>query len=256
MTTLQQLSEHTWIFPHKSGAFVAQPNVGIVSDGNHTILIDAGNGQSHAAQIKTAVSNANLAPVSQIIFTHHHWDHVFGACVFEATVIANQRSVSLLEQMAKQPWSDAYLQEWEKRDSRRQTQALRIRNAIRGNWSNFSVALPHLVFDQYHTIELPNITLFLQYVGGAHASDSITVRVCEENILFIGDSYYPAPEYERACGEAAEVDLDIMEEFLSSDVETYIDGHNPPFTGRQMRYMVRFAQHSKRRRPAEALFAA
>lgn len=206
-------------------------------------MIDAGNGIPHALAIKAAIAAAKLPPVTQIIYTHHHWDHIFGACVFDAPVVANQRTASLLERMAKQPWSDSFLLERQRKSPKRATQTQRMLNSMGGQWDDFRIVLPSLVFDYHHQIELPTISLTLTYIGGAHASDAITATVENEKLLFVGDCYYPPPEHEREPDEPVEIDLDIMEEFLSPDIKTYIDGHNPPFTGKQMAYMVNFARH-------------
>ncbi len=41
-------------------------------------------------------------PISYIIYTHHHWDHVFGASALSAPVVAYERCYQNLT-----PWTSA-----------------------------------------------------------------------------------------------------------------------------------------------------
>ena len=80
--TLQQVASNIWIFPHDEDANRVQPNVGIIVAGKHTVLIDAGNSPRHARRIMIALDDIQAPAVSYLIYTHSHWDHVFGAMVF------------------------------------------------------------------------------------------------------------------------------------------------------------------------------
>lgn len=235
---ITQLSEHVWIFPHQRDETILRPNIGIIVDGDETILVDAGSGAPQAQAIKEAIATAGFAPVSQIIYTHGHWDHVFGAYMFDAPIIANQRTVSVLKQLQR-PWSEAYLRVlWGEKPARRQ-QIAHMYGSV-GDWEALKIVQPDLVFDNYHTIALNTITIECQHVGGIHSYDSITVWVKEEGIKFVGDSYYPPPVYEQEPGEEELLDLELMDAFMDPQIEFYIDGHNKPFSGKQMQFMVRF----------------
>lgn len=237
--TLKQLSEHVWIFPHTTTETVIQPNVGVIVDGDQTILVDAGNGAPHAERVKTAVSQQNMPPITQIIYTHHHWDHVFGAHCFDAPIIANQRSVPYLERWRRQPWSDDFLHQWWQRDPVRRKQIAYIGQSA-GDWDAFNLRMPTLVFDNNFQLELPTLTVELAHVGGYHAPDSITVHVKEDGVMFVADSYYPPPYYELEPDEEPLMDLEIIDAFMSPEVAIYVDGHNKPFSPKQMAYLVGF----------------
>jgi glyoxylase-like metal-dependent hydrolase (beta-lactamase superfamily II) len=88
--TLMQVAPHVWIFPHDEDPNRYQPNVGIIVAGEHTILIDAGNSPRHARRILLSLDDIQAPAVSSIIYTHSHWDHVFGAMVFGAPAIAHE----------------------------------------------------------------------------------------------------------------------------------------------------------------------
>lgn len=235
--TLTQLSDHVWLFPFVKGVHITQPNIGIVVGKTQTVLIDCGNGAPHAERIKTAVSQHNFPPITQIIYTHHHWDHTFGAHCFDAPVIANRRGVPFLEQKKKLPWGEPFLRErWEKEPPMRDQVMEMLKSA--GDWSTFFIRLPDTVFDKRFEIALEEVTLSLSHVGGIHSIDAITVQV--DDVLFVGDAYYPPPTYEQKAGEAELLDLDVIDAFLSPEIDIYIDGHNKPFSRRQLQYLIRF----------------
>ncbi len=239
--TLKQLSPHVWLFPFEKGENITQPNIGIITDGDHTILIDAGNGAPHAERIKTAVSEQGFAPVSQIIYTHNHWDHVFGAHCFDVPIIANQRTVPFLERQQTIPWGEPFLRDRWENIPRMRHQVMEMLTCA-GDWSQFSIKMPTLVFDNQYDLTLPNVHLECRYVGGIHAIDSIVVEVKNEGVVFVADSYYPPPIYEQEPGEEELLDLDIIRDFLTPDADIYVDGHNKPFSTRQMQYLIRFQE--------------
>ena len=73
------------------------------------IMTDECNGPRSAQKLKTELIRNHLAPVSRIIYTHHHWDHVYGACEFDVPVTAHILCKAILEEQAAKPWGIAYL---------------------------------------------------------------------------------------------------------------------------------------------------
>src|SRR5215813_14470810 len=111
MDTLRQVAENVWIFPRDEDTNRVQPNVGIIVAGKHTILVDGGNSPRHARRIMIALDDIQAPAVSYVIYTHSHWDHVFGAMVFGAPAIGHELCRKHLAEQASKPWSHSYLQE-------------------------------------------------------------------------------------------------------------------------------------------------
>jgi glyoxylase-like metal-dependent hydrolase (beta-lactamase superfamily II) len=101
---LTQLTEHTWLLPHHPNADAVQSSIGVITTLNETILVDAGNSPRLARKIKTELARRNLPHVSRIIYTHHHWDHIYGACEFDVPVTAHVICKSILEEESRKPW--------------------------------------------------------------------------------------------------------------------------------------------------------
>ena len=83
-----------------------RPWLGVVVTNEGTVLIDSGNGPIQIALLKEALATLDAPPVTHILLTHHHWDHVFGSCYLPgATVIAPAETPYLLHVMATEPFS-------------------------------------------------------------------------------------------------------------------------------------------------------
>jgi glyoxylase-like metal-dependent hydrolase (beta-lactamase superfamily II) len=239
MMTLKQLSDHVWIMPFVKDAQRTQANIGVIIGTEETVLVDAGNGALQAAQIQQALQGMGAPPVNTIIYTHHHWDHIFGAYLFDGQVIANQRSVPFLQEKAAIQWGEPFLQERWASAPRMREQITHQRQAA-GDWSELRIVMPDVVFDASHSICAADVMLQMWHVGGVHASDSIVVQVVEDGVMFVGDSFYAPPSYEMVPGEEEAIAIDVIDRFLRDDVQLYVDGHNAPYSARQMQLLVRW----------------
>lgn len=216
--SLQQLAENIWIFPRDRDASKVQPNVGVICTATQTVLIDSGNSPSHARRIQAALDAMQAPPVSHIIYTHHHWDHTFGACVFGAPVIAHDLCQELLTHLAEQL---SKLQESAQHNPL--AQAIEREDAFR-------YILPTTTFARTMTLPLDGLTLELEHVGGAHAADSIVVRIKERGVMFLGDCYYPPPAYQQS--DKQKTNWSMLASFIKEPgFEIFVEGHSSPLKG-------------------------
>jgi glyoxylase-like metal-dependent hydrolase (beta-lactamase superfamily II) len=101
---LKQLSTRVWILPAHPDDDRVQPAVGVVIGDTETILLDAGNTPRLAYELLAELENIKAPPVKRIVYTHYHWNHVFGACVFAAPVVAHRLCKEKLLEFAKVSW--------------------------------------------------------------------------------------------------------------------------------------------------------
>ena len=88
-TELYHLTEKIYAFPGDWARL--RPWIGIVITNEGTVLIDGGNGPIQASEIKMRLQQLNAPPVTHILLTHHHWDHIFGNCLFpNAHIVAHE----------------------------------------------------------------------------------------------------------------------------------------------------------------------
>jgi glyoxylase-like metal-dependent hydrolase (beta-lactamase superfamily II) len=224
---LEQLAPRVYLFPRDETPNTIQPNIGLIELSDQTILIDSGNSSRHARKIQTALDVAGLPPIKTIILTHHHWDHSFGLASFNPSqIISHTLCAKYLREYAQREWNPVVLREEIALNPKREIGNNAIIDAI-SDWHNFRIALPNMSFNRKLNLYFDELRIELSYVGGRHADDSIIVRLPEQKLIFLGDSYYPPPYHLR---EEEDVDLDIpmLESFLEQDYDIYVDGHGPP----------------------------
>ena len=223
---LKQIADQVWIAPRDTNPDTVLPNVGVIITPTQTILIDSGNSPRSARRIMHALLDLDAPPVSYVVYTHHHWDHVFGGDVFSAQIIAHNLCRDLLLKSAAKPWSQAYLQEEIYKNPLLEDSRRAMARAV-DDWHNFRIRVPTITFTRKAEFYLDGITLEAVHVGGQHAEDSIVVRVREAGVLFLGDCFYPPPQHLRQPSDT--LDGDMLERLIDPDIKVYIDGHGDPF---------------------------
>jgi glyoxylase-like metal-dependent hydrolase (beta-lactamase superfamily II) len=233
---LTQLAEHIWLFPHHPDHSVVQSAVGLIATKNESLLVDAGNSPRLARQIKSELERCHLPPVSRIIYTHHHWDHIYGACEFGVPVTAHVLCRAILEEEARKPWGMELLNEEVRRNPKLAVSHNARASAVE-DWDSFRIILPEQVFEKTERIDLDGLSIELEHVGGAHAEDSIMVKVRQEGVIFLGDCFYPPPLHLREPNSGPS--LEMLRRLQSPAYDLYIEGHDQPFTRAEL---LRFLQ--------------
>ncbi|MEL6526625.1 MAG: MBL fold metallo-hydrolase [Chloroflexota bacterium] len=227
MRDLVPIAPNIFIYPRDETPNIIQPNIGVLRRNHETILIDAGNSPRHARQIISVVNAHGLPPITGIILTHHHWDHSFAATSFDVTqLIAHRKCAEKLNEVAKRDWSVELLQAEIADNPKREISNNAMIDAI-PNWHHLQIARPTMTFASTLTLHHDTMPIELWHVGGRHAEDSIVVHLPEQNVMFVGDSYYPEPYHMRAEGDE-DLDLEMLDSFLEVGCDMYIDGHGAP----------------------------
>jgi glyoxylase-like metal-dependent hydrolase (beta-lactamase superfamily II) len=227
MTELVQLSEHVWMVPPAPNKLDIRPAVGVVMSSSQTLLYDAGNSPRQAREIIAALKELNAPPVRYVVYSHAHWDHIFGAQALvdeygdSLDIVAHERCVELLRDYAARPWGLEYVQRVARENPRLRGSYQLLEKLI--DWDNFRIIMPTLIFaDAIHTLHLgDDVEVELEWVGGQHSADSTIMRVPDERVMFLSDSFYPPTD-----GSSSESDPVMMQRFLAEKQQVYIDGHN------------------------------
>ena len=213
-----------------------RPWVGILVTPAGTLLVDSGNGPLHAADLQAALERLQAPPVTHILLTHHHWDHVFGSAYFPtAHVVAHVQSDHHLQIMAGEPWSYDYVL------AKAGTYALgrRVAALMDGaiaDWNGFSVRPADETFTGTYRLTLGGFTVEMTHVGGQHEPDQCIVHVQPGNVLFLGDATYGRGGSER--WDMAALGAELLA-FADRGAEWYVEGHRPPARAARFRQRAR-----------------
>ena len=236
--TLKQLTEHIWYLPHNPDHSAVQSCIGVIATQGESVLIDAGNSPRLARKLQTELARYHLPQVSRIIYTHHHWDHVSGACEFGVPVTAHRICKALLENESKKPWGNEYLSEEIRREPKL-TVSYSARAKSIEDWGRFRMILPEEAFESKKEIALGPLTIELEHVGGEHAEDSIVVKIPQDGVMFLGDCYYPPPLHLRTPDAAPS--LEMLKKLQNDAYHLYVEGHDKPFTRTEL---IKFLQEN------------
>jgi len=207
-----------------------RPWIGVVVGEQGCALVDSGNGPAHADEIKAELWQMGAPPVTHILLTHHHWDHVFGNCAFpDAEIVAHELTQQHLRVMAQEPWSVSYLREKAGDDPIQRTISAMMIQAV-SNWATFRAVPATTVFSSSHWLDLGSVQLSSEHIGGQHEPDQCVVRVIPDNILVLGDATYGRGP--RAARDFAALAAEL-ERFLAPPAAYYVEGHRAPATAQQ-----------------------
>lgn len=224
---LEQLTSSVWILPAHPDDDKVQPAIGAVIGKTQTILIDAGNTPRLAQHLLEELESIKAPPVRQIIYTHHHWDHVFGACVYNAPAVAHVLCKEKLQKFDRESWNEQALQELVERGDIRAESAKIINEGV-DNWNAFRLVLPKKTFEATEVLEGEGYRLELTHIHSKHSPDSVVVNVLGENVMFVADAFYPAPLRQEPNDRT--LDRNVLEFMLASPCTQFVHGHGEPLT--------------------------
>ncbi|WP_255509832.1 MBL fold metallo-hydrolase [Micromonospora sp. AP08] len=144
--TLRHLAGRVWLFPGDPDPFAVRPTVAVVADDRGSVIIDAGQSPAHAREVQAALAVAGLPEPRWLVYTHHHWDHVWGACAWPGVeIVGHESGVALLRAEAARPWSHRYLRE-QVGENPRLGHSFRARALAVDSWDGFAVLPPTRTF--------------------------------------------------------------------------------------------------------------
>lgn len=230
---LIQLSDNIYVYPLNQGI---QPNIGIITTEEGTIIIDSGNSPNHAKKIAESLNKIGAPPVKYIILTHHHWDHSFGTSYFRnSTIISHSLCYNYLRDYSEIDWNKQHLQDEIKRQPLLEA-SNKAKMELIQDWESFHVLVPNITFNSQMALHLGSTKLELKYIGGPHADDSIIIRDMNSNILFIGDCFYPPSLHLRKKDDS--YSIEILKQLEKENAVTYIHGHGAPSTHNKLKEFI------------------
>jgi glyoxylase-like metal-dependent hydrolase (beta-lactamase superfamily II) len=224
---LQHLAGRVWLYPYDPDSANVQGCVALIVDDAGSVLVDAGNSPDAARRVRAAVETAGLPAPRRLVYTHHHWDHVWGACAWpDVEIIGHRSGARILEAEARRPWSHRYLRD-EVDLNPRLGPSFRARAWAMPSWEGFAVVPPHTEFDEH--LRLPG-GVEVRHVGGRHAEDSTVVAVPDSGVLLLGDCVYPPPLHLRSPDDGYDLDLArrLFDDGRSGGYQWFVGSHEDP----------------------------
>jgi glyoxylase-like metal-dependent hydrolase (beta-lactamase superfamily II) len=213
---LEQVSKSTWAIVDGS----TYGNVGCIQIPNHLVIIDTGMTPKLAEEFRNLIHKEIGKPITEVILTHYHSDHVFGAQEFqEYPLIASTKMVERYPTLLKAEWSSKGINEMRKFYAETEPDFSR-------QLENLTIITPTKTFK--NSLFLGNEKeIEIQHTGG-HTVGHSTVYFHPEDILFAGDLVF-CQQYPYA-GDPTNNPPDWIKAFetiLEMPVDTIVPGHGP-----------------------------
>ncbi len=190
-------------------------NAGFVITPAGVVVVDALGSPRLAERLTQAIRQLTDQPVTHVILTHYHADHIYGLQHFKqlgAQVIAHVAAKEYMQSETAQlrleasrtdlaPWIDA------------QTRLVAADTWIEGAT----------------TLQVGGVVFEIERVGPSHTPEDITVYVPSEKLLFAGDLFFNGrlPFVGRANSSQWIRSLDRL---LAYDTRAVVPGHGPAST--------------------------
>jgi glyoxylase-like metal-dependent hydrolase (beta-lactamase superfamily II) len=217
MSVLSKISEHVyWMPPGRPD----RPSLCAVVGDRRTLMLDAGSSRAHTRAFLDALSSETAARPSAVVYTHSHWDHVFGGAELGGPVIARALTARRLIELAAMDWSDEGLDRRVAVDDASPQHAEHVKEELPSP-RTVEVAPADIVFQDGLDIALGGVTVGVRHVGGNHCAESSVMNVEPDHVLFLGDCMYDSP----AGVLTAELAFPLHDAILGFNAELYVDGH-------------------------------
>jgi glyoxylase-like metal-dependent hydrolase (beta-lactamase superfamily II) len=200
---MERISDHVWWLPPGPPD---RPSLCAVVGERWTLALDAGSSRAHTRLFLDGVPTTP----SVVVYTHSHWDHVFGGVEIGGLVVAHARTAEKLAELAQRDWNDdANVNE----HIRLELPAPRTVEIVQAD----------IVFDDAIDFDLGAVTVHVEHVGGDHCDDACVALVEPDGILFVGDALSASPEEVLTTGKA----LPLYDRILGFRATHYVEGHHP-----------------------------
>lgn len=198
------------------GVHVAQgydfADIAFVRTGSGTLVVDTGSTPAHATDALDAYRAVSTAPVTHVILTHAHWDHIGGLDAMRGPGTEIVAQAGFAAQLAEQ-------------------------NERAGPWRRFLPAgaghrhdvTPHRTIDRRTTLRVGDLDVELVPAHGGETNDALLVHLPGRGVVFAGDILMPYLGGPFSAEGSAEGLFDAMRSIEAMAPAVVIHGH-PPLT--------------------------
>lgn len=224
------------------GAVIAKPdrgavgNAAIVDLGDETLVVDTHFSLPAARELRTAAEDLTGRPVTWVLNTHWHGDHVLGNIEFEgATIVSTTRTRELIETLGaerlavqKRSLAEELPAELERLRAAGDDEGAALLAEGAPELQSVTHRLPDETFEEGWQRERAEVLTF----GGGHTESDAFLLVREEGVLVAGDLIVVGMQPWAGHGDPRTWAA-ILERLLELDWETCVPGHGP-VSGREV----------------------
>lgn len=213
----QQVSPSGWFVQGVAGIGNADnqnfiSNAGFFITPKGVVVIDALGSPAVAQRLVDAIKKITPLPITHVLVTHYHADHIYGLQVFKnlgAKIIAGRESLKYLNSET----------------ARLRLQASRVDMAP---WVNEDTRLtaPDELLDGPLDLDIGGVVFQMRHVGPAHTAEDYTFYIPQEKLLYAGDLVFRSRI--PFVGDADSRHwITALDELMTVDAKVVVPGHGP-----------------------------
>ena len=196
-------------FPSKENRGYMVNSTVIIGD-KGAILIDTGFTDEIGQHIKKVIAGITDKPVTHVINTHHHGDHVLGNVVFRDAEIISAEKCRELMNAPDYTWVEI------------------VENMTGTKFPNTKIVPASVVYPEksQHTVTLQGVPMELIVPPGSHTPGDIMVHLPQYKLLVSGDILVKQmmPSFIDAHVKTL---INTIDSISKMDIKTVIPGHGP-----------------------------
>jgi len=225
---LTKLSEHVYAYINPIEEASPQTsfgsNCGIVVGEEGVLVIDTLVSAAHAKELIRSIQQLTDVPIKYVVNTHYHADHTWGNAEFKklGAVIIAQKDVPITKK------------EIEESMAHPETFGLAAEDIV-----GTTAVSPDIEFDSFLSIDLGGVAVECFHQRGTHTSDSITVAVKDEAVLFLGDILFNKCHPYLGEGTIQQW-IEYLSALIVEDGQIIVPGHGPVATGQDIQDMAKY----------------
>lgn len=221
----------------------AVANAGFVDLGESVLVFDSFNTQQAASELRNVIGQLIGKPVSYLINSHWHGDHIRGNQVFrDVTIVATewtkiimqeQHPARIVEQRANLNKLCTYIQELEQRklsvdemQGGQLTQQISFLKELEISLPNLELTLPNETFESEWYSQETKRRVECHTLGGGHTTSDSLLYVPEAYVCYVGDLVAVNNHMLIVDGDIRSW-ISILNELTSWEIEYVVPGHGP-----------------------------
>lgn len=227
-------------------------NAGFVDLGGKTIVFDTFNTQQAAEELKDIAESITGKPVTWVVNSHWHGDHIRGNQIFkECSIISSEKTYKTMKEIhpsrIKKQKEDihglhSYIQSLEKQYINEQNESLHKQilflQEIAISLPNLELVLPQYTYNEEFTFYGVERTAKLISFGGGHSTCDSFLYIPEEKVAFMGDLLFVQNHPTLFEDSNLEMWIEILNKIDALEIETLIPGHGPIGTKLDIQAMI------------------
>jgi glyoxylase-like metal-dependent hydrolase (beta-lactamase superfamily II) len=251
---LHQLADGVFAAIHREGG-AAQSNAGIIDLGDQVLIFDTFIAPVAAADLQEAVAALLSRPVSALINSHYHNDHIWGNQAFpnDVPIISTMKTRELIATLGadEHRWFAAHSRErldaliaqldQEKDETSRRLTSYSITyyQTILDALPGLQIRLPNVTFLDQLDFHGPRRVAHLICYGGGHTPSDSILYLPEERIIFMADMLFTGTHTYLPDGDPDEIRR-TLSRIMQLPAETLVPGHGQLGNAGDVEKMLRY----------------